>query len=58
MIEIYGKSIMETLGLIFGVAGMSLGMTGLIFGIMCFARVKKLISTLKEKEIIEENYKG
>ena len=47
---------METLGLIFGTIGMSLGITGLIFGIMCFARVKKLISTLKEKEIIEEDY--
>ena len=49
---------METLGLIFGIIGMSLGITGLIFGIMCFARVKELISTLKEKEIIEEDYKG
>ena len=44
---------MDTLELIFGIIGMSLGMTGLVFGIVCSTRVKKLVNTLKEKEIIE-----
>ena len=48
---------MEILGFIFAIIGMTLGITGLVVGIMSFVRVKKLIKLLKEKEIIEENYR-
>jgi hypothetical protein len=30
---------------------------GFVFGLLAFVRVEKLIKTLKEKEILEENYK-
>ena len=42
---------------VFGFMGMSLGATGFIFGIMCLGKIKKLTKTLKEKGILEENYK-
>ncbi len=48
---------METLGFTFGIMGMSLGTMGFIFGIMCLKRIEKLTKQLKEKEILEENYK-
>ena len=41
---------------VFGILGMSLGSMGFIFGIMCLGKMKKLITTLKEKGILEENY--
>ena len=34
-----------------------LAIIGIVFGLLAFVRVKKLIKTLKEKEILEENYK-
>lgn len=30
---------------------------GIVFGLLAFVRVEKLIKTLKEKEILEENYR-
>ena len=48
---------METLGFTFGIMGMSLGTMGFIFGIMCLKRIEKLIKQLKEKEILEQDYK-
>ena len=30
---------------------------GFVFGLIAFVRVEKLIKTLKEKEILEKNYK-
>tara|TARA_B100001939_G_scaffold210641_1_gene181189 strand:- start:587 stop:712 length:126 start_codon:yes stop_codon:yes gene_type:complete len=33
------------------------GMVGFVFGLIAFLRVQKLISKLKEKGILEENYK-
>jgi hypothetical protein len=48
---------METLGFIFGMIGMSLGVTGFIFGIICLSKIQKLMTTLKEKGILEEDYK-
>ena len=34
-----------------------LGFIGLIFGLIAFLRVNKLIKTLKEKDILEQDYK-
>ena len=34
-----------------------LGFIGLIFGFIAFLRVNKLIKTLKEKDILEQDYK-
>ena len=33
------------------------GMVGFVFGLLAFIRVQKLISKLKEKGILEDNYK-
>jgi hypothetical protein len=35
----------------------ALGILGFIFGLVAFVRVEKLIKTLKEKNVLEENYK-
>ena len=35
----------------------ALGILGFIFGMVAFVRVEKLIKTLKEKNVLEENYK-
>jgi len=34
-----------------------LAIIGFVFGLVALVRVEKLIKTLKEKEILEENYK-
>jgi|TARA_B110000967_G_scaffold55139_1_gene56510 hypothetical protein len=34
-----------------------LAIIGIVFGLLAFVRVEKLIKTLKEKEILEENYR-
>ena len=47
---------MEMLGFIFGMMGMSLGLIGLIFGVICAVQMRKLIRSLKEKGILEETY--
>ncbi|MDA8670139.1 hypothetical protein OAF16_03300 [Flavobacteriales bacterium] len=43
---------------VFGIIGMSLGTTGFVFGIICLNQMGKLIKTLKEKKILEEDYKN
>ena len=42
---------------LFGFRGMSLGARGFIFGIMCLGKIEKLTKTLKEKKVLEKNYK-
>ena len=34
-----------------------LGLLGFVFGIVAFVRLEKLIRTLKEKQILDDNYK-
>ena len=43
---------------VFGIIGMSLGTMGFVFGIICLNQMGKLIKTLKEKKILEEDYKN
>jgi hypothetical protein len=40
---------------VFGIMGMSLGTIGLVFAIICFSKMQKLIATLKEKGILEDH---
>ncbi len=35
----------------------ALGILGFVFGLVAFVRMEKLTKTLKEKGILEENYK-
>ncbi len=35
----------------------ALGVIGFVFGLMAFLRVEKLIKTLKEKGVLEKDYK-
>ena len=39
---------------VFVILGMSLGTIGFIFGIICLGKMQELITTLKEKGILEE----
>ena len=34
-----------------------LGMVGFVFGLIAFVRIEKLIRTLKEKGVLEKDYK-
>ena len=35
----------------------AMGILGFVFGLIAFERIEKLINTLKEKRVLEENYK-
>jgi len=35
----------------------AMGILGFVFGLIAFVRIEKLTKTLKEKKILEENYK-
>jgi hypothetical protein len=35
----------------------AMGILGFIFGLIAFVRIEKLTKTLKEKRILEQNYK-
>ena len=35
----------------------AMGILGFVFGLIAFVRIEKLIKTVKEKRILEENYK-
>jgi hypothetical protein len=35
----------------------AMGIMGFVFGLIAFVRIEKLTKTLKEKRILEENYK-
>ena len=47
----------STLGFLFGLMGVSLGTWGVFLGILCLGRIGKLTKQLKEKGILEQNYK-
>ena len=44
---------LAVMGFVFGIMGFVFG----IMGVVAFARLEKLTKTLKEKGILEENYK-
>ena len=39
---------MENLGFIFGIIGMSMGITGFVFGVICLAKIDKLEKRFNE----------
>jgi len=46
---------MENLGFIFGIVGMSMGVTGFVFSIVSMKRMDKLESLLKENDVINND---
>jgi hypothetical protein len=44
-------------GFVFGLMGMSLGSMGFIFGIICIRKYDNLVKHLKEKGIVDKDYK-
>lgn len=49
---------MENLGFIFGIIGMSMGITGFIFGINSLSKIDKLEKRLKELDVLNEDFKS
>ena len=49
---------MEHLGFVFGIIGMSMGVSGFIFAIMTMKKVDKLESKLKELNILNHDFKS
>lgn len=41
----------------FGTIGMTLGLVGFIFGIAALAKITKLVKELKDKGILDKEYK-
>jgi hypothetical protein len=53
-----GAKEMENLGFIFGIIGMSMGITGFIFGINSLSKIDKLEKRLKELDVLNEDFKS
>jgi hypothetical protein len=49
---------MENMGFIFGIIGMSMGVTGFIFGVISIAKIDKLEKKLKELNVINHDFKS
>jgi hypothetical protein len=49
---------MENLGFVFGVIGMSMGVTGFVFGIVSMSKIDKLEKRLKELDVLNQDFKS
>ena len=49
---------MEDLGFIFGTIGMSMGITGFVFGIISMTKIDKLEKKLKEINVLNQDFKS
>lgn len=49
---------MENLGFIFGTIGMSMGITGFVFGIISMTKIDKLEKKLKEINVLNQDFKS
>lgn len=49
---------MENAGFIFGIMGMSMGVTGFIFGIVSLSKIDKLEKRLKELNVLNQDFKS
>jgi len=47
---------MESLGFIFGIMGVSFGLTGFIFAIVCMKKIDKLEDKLKELDVLHRDF--
>jgi hypothetical protein len=48
---------MENLGFIFGIIGMSMGVTGFVFGIISMSKIDRLEKRLKELDVLNQDFK-
>jgi len=48
---------MENLGFIFGIIGMSKGVTGFVFGIIPMSKIDRLEKRLKELDVLNQDFK-
>jgi hypothetical protein len=48
---------MENLGFVFGVIGMSMGVTGSVFGIVSMSKIDKLEKRLNELDVLNQDVK-
>ncbi len=49
---------MESLGFIFGIMGMSMGITSFVFSIISMSKIDKLEKRLKEIDVLNQNVKS
>lgn len=49
---------MENLSFIFGTIGMSMGITGFVFGIISMTKIDKLEKKLKEINVLNQDFKS
>jgi hypothetical protein len=49
---------MENLGFIFGIIGMSMGVTGFVFGVISMSKIDKLEKRLKELDVLNQDFKS
>jgi hypothetical protein len=49
---------MENLGFVFGIIGMSMGVTGFVFGIVSMSKIDKLEKRLKELDVLNQDVKS
>jgi hypothetical protein len=49
---------MENLGFVFGIIGMSMGVTGFVFGIVSMSKIDKLEKRLKELDVLNQDFKS
>lgn len=49
---------MEYLGFIFGIKGMSMGVTEFVFSIVSMRRIEKLENMLRENDVINDDLKS
>ena len=48
---------MENLGFIFGIIGMSMGVTGFFFWIISMSKIDRLEKRLKELDVLNQDFK-
>ncbi|MFT6345633.1 MAG: hypothetical protein ACJAWQ_002720 [Paraglaciecola sp.] len=49
---------MEDLGFVFGIIGMSMGISGFVFAIVTMRKLDNLESKLKELDVLNSNFKS
>ncbi|MFQ3251472.1 MAG: hypothetical protein ACI9O6_003322 [Glaciecola sp.] len=58
MVILIGAKDMENLGFVFGIIGMSMGITGLAFGVLSMSKIDKLETRLKELNVLNQDFKS
>jgi hypothetical protein len=58
VVILIGAKDMENLGFVFGIIGMSMGITGLAFGVLSMSKIDKLETRLKELNVLNQDFKS